>query len=45
MQLYKGYVPTKDKKSMSSFKNKNAKDLYTFDQVKGFPEYDGILGA
>ena len=43
MQLYKGYVPTKDKKCLFSFKNATADDLLTFDQVKNLPEYAGIL--
>lgn len=44
MQLYKGYVPTKDKKCMIPFKNKDSGDLYSFDQIKALPEYAGILG-
>lgn len=43
MQLYKGYVPTKDKKCLFSFKNATSDDLLTFDQVKNLPEYAGIL--
>ena len=29
---------------MAPFKNKTADDLYTFEEVKSFPEYAGILG-
>lgn len=42
--LYKGYVPTKDKKCLMSFKGKTAADLQTYDEVKRLPEYAGILG-
>ena len=28
---------------MAPFKNKTADDLYTFEEVKTFPEYAGIL--
>ncbi|MDD6666212.1 MAG: phage/plasmid primase, P4 family [Eubacterium coprostanoligenes] len=43
MNLYKGYVPTKDKKSTMPFKGKTAKDLMTLEQVKDLPEYAGVL--
>lgn len=39
--LYKGYVQTKDKKSIDKFKN-GAK-LKTLEQVKDLPEYAGVL--
>lgn len=41
MELYKGYVQTKDKKSIDKFKN-GAK-LKTLEQVKDLPEYAGVL--
>lgn len=41
MELYKGYVQTKDKKSIDKFKG-GAK-LKTFEQVKDLPEYAGVL--
>ena len=41
MQLFKGYVQTKNKKCMESFKGRN--DLKTLEQVKELPEYAGIL--
>lgn len=44
MQLFKAYVPTKDKKCMMPFKNKGADELYSLEEVKAFPEYAGILG-
>ncbi len=44
MQLYKGYVPTKNKKCLYTFKNKDAAELLTFEQVQNLPEYAGILG-
>ena len=43
MQLYKGYVPTKDKKCLMPFKNATADELLSFEQVKNLPEYAGIL--
>ena len=42
-ELFKGYVPTKDKKCLLKFKNKTAADLQTYDQVKNLPEFAGIL--
>lgn len=41
MQLFKGYVQTKNKKCIESFKGRT--DLKTLDQVKELPEYAGIL--
>lgn len=43
MQLYKGFVPTKDKKCLMPFKNATSDDLLSFEQVKNLPEYAGIL--
>ena len=42
--LYRGYVPTKEKKCLLPFKGKTAADLQTYEQVKSLPEYAGILG-
>lgn len=42
-QLYKGYVPTNNKKSTMSFKNKAPSDLLSLDEVKRFDEYAGVL--
>lgn len=39
-ELFRGYVPTKDKKCLQSFKNKPAKN---YRQVKNLPEFAGIL--
>lgn len=44
MELFKGYVKTKDKKCTEKFKNVPASDLHTYDEVKNLPEYAGILG-
>lgn len=44
-QLYKGYVPTENKKCLMSFKNKSGKELKTLEQVKSLPEYAGILST
>lgn len=43
MELFKGYVPTKDKKCLMPFKNKSSDDLQTYDQVKNLSEFAGIL--
>lgn len=42
--LFKGYVPTKDKKCLMPFKNKSPAELQTYKQVKNLPEFAGILG-
>lgn len=44
IKLFKGYVPTKDKKCLTKFKNVPASDLQTYEQVKNLPEFAGILG-
>lgn len=44
-QLYKGYVPTKNKKCLISFKDKTEKELKTLEQVKSLPEYAGVLNT
>lgn len=43
MELFKGYVPTKDKKCLMKFKGASSEDLRTYDQVKSLPEFAGIL--
>lgn len=43
MNLFRGYVPTKDKKCLMPFKNVRSEDLRSYDQVKALPEYAGIL--
>lgn len=43
MALFKGYVPTKDKKCLLKFKGKSAEELQTYEQVKNLPEFAGIL--
>lgn len=40
-ELFKGYVETKDKKSIEKFKGR--KDFKTYEQVKLLPEFAGIL--
>ena len=42
-KLFKGYVPTKDKKCLMPYKNKSPSELRTYDQVKNLPEYAGII--
>jgi putative DNA primase/helicase len=42
MQLFKGYVETKNKKCIEKFKGKH--NLKTLEQVQQLPEYAGILG-
>lgn len=41
MELFRGYVPTRDKKCLKKFKN--ATDLESYRQVKNLPEFAGIL--
>jgi putative DNA primase/helicase len=43
MPLYKGYVPTKNKKCLMPFKNQSSDELLMLEQVKNLPEYAGIL--
>lgn len=42
-ELFKGYVPTKNKQCMMPFKNRTSEDLMTYEQVSSLPEYAGIL--
>lgn len=42
MELFKGYVATKNKKCLESFKDRD--DLKTIEQVQGLNEFAGILG-
>lgn len=44
MELFKGFVKTKDKKCTEKFKNVPASDLHTYEEVKDLPEFAGILG-
>lgn len=41
MELFKGYVITKDKQCIEKFKNRT--DFKTYEQVKNLPEFAGIL--
>lgn len=41
--LFKGYVPTKNKECLMKFKGKSSSELKTYRQVKNLPEYAGIL--
>lgn len=42
-EIFKGYVETKDKKSIEKFKNRN--DFKTYEQVKNLPEFAGVLNT
>lgn len=42
MELFKGYVATKNKKCLESFKDRD--DLKTIEEVQGLNEFAGILG-
>lgn len=42
-ELHKGYVPTRDKKCLMSFKGKDASELMPYEKVKDLSEYAGIL--
>lgn len=41
--LFRGYVPTKDKKCKMRFRNKTSAELMTLEQVQDLDEYAGIL--
>lgn len=41
--LFKGYIPTKNKECLMKFKNKTSDELKTFRDVKNLEEYAGIL--
>lgn len=43
MGLFKGYVPTKNKKCLMKFKDKEAKDLLTLEEARKLSEFAGIL--
>lgn len=43
MQLFKGYVETKNKKCIEKFKDRD--DLKTYEDVKDLPEFAGILAT
>ena len=43
MNFFKGYVPTKNKKSLMPFKNVSPDELQTYEQVKNMPEFAGVL--
>ena len=42
-KVFKGYVPTRDKKCLVRFKNRRSQDLYSLEDVEKMPEYAGIL--
>ena len=44
MELFKGYLETRQKKPLTPFKNKTSDQLLTLDQAQGLSEYAGILG-
>lgn len=41
--LYKGYVPTRNKKSIVPFKGLSNSDLLTLEEARKYPEFAGIL--
>ena len=41
--LFRAYVPTKNKKCTMQFKGVPSSDLMTYDEVKDLQEYAGIL--
>ena len=41
--LFRGFVPTQNKKCMMPYKNKDASELMTYEEVKSLPEYAGII--
>lgn len=42
--FFKGYVETKGKKSVETFKNKKAEDFKTYEDVKNLNSFAGVLG-
>lgn len=45
MELFRGYVPTRNKKCTMPFKNRPPEDLLTYGQVHSLPEFAGILAS
>lgn len=45
MSFFKGYIKTKNKKAIEKFKDKTSDELHTLEEVKGLPEYAGILAS
>ena len=43
MGLFKGFVPTKDKKCLMPFKDKSSSELKSYEEVKDLDEYAGVL--
>lgn len=43
MDIFKGYVPTKNKKCTMTFRNATPDDLLRIEQVQNRPEYAGII--
>lgn len=42
-ELFKGYIPTKNKEATKKYKNKTSEQLDTLRQVKNLDEYAGVL--
>lgn len=42
-ELFKGYIPTKNKEATKKYKNKTSEQLDTLRQVKNLEEYAGVL--
>ena len=43
IELFRGYVPTKNKKCLIKFKNVSSSELKSYEEVKTLSEYAGIL--
>ena len=43
MGLYKGYVPTSNKKAQMAFKDKGSSDLLTLEEAQRYSEYAGVM--
>ena len=41
--LFRGFVPTKDKACLMPFKNKDSSELMSYEEVSDLPEYAGII--
>lgn len=42
-ELFRGYVPTKNKKCLTKFKDEHASNIQTYDEIKHADEFAGIL--
>ena len=41
--LYRGYIPTSNKKAQMAFKDKGSSDLLTLEEAQRYSEYAGVM--